>query len=74
MLGIIILVEYGNIHIPLLLFVLVVLMVVLDVLDLCQEEVELPVLMVDVGAVGHCLYQEVLWVENLKSGICSDSE
>ena len=61
-------------RVPILIFVFILMVAIHDVFDLCQEEIGLSALMMDVNAARHCIYREVLWAESTRAGVRSVPE
>jgi hypothetical protein len=65
---------WSIVRVPLLILGVIFMMAIHDVLDLCQEEMGLNALIMDVNAAGHCVYREVLWADGTRAGVRSVPE
>jgi hypothetical protein len=65
---------WSVLRIPLLVVMLIVMVAIHDIFDICQEEVGLSALMMDLNAARHCVYREVLWADPSRPGVRSVPE
>mmetsp|Transcript_18000 Transcript_18000/g.36849 ORF Transcript_18000/g.36849 Transcript_18000/m.36849 type:complete len:569 (-) Transcript_18000:34-1740(-) len=56
-------------RIPLLLTIVIAAVAVRDVFNICGEEVNFSALMMDMNAATKCVYREVLWADETRTGV-----